>query len=178
MITYTFEIESDVAAPKDEVWRQATDMRAVNLELHPLLRMTYPKRLQDLNEAVTPLQHQLFRSWVLLFGVLPIDYYDVNIVAFEPESRLLERSTTLNFRLWQHERIIECVPSGARIMDRIIASPRVGCLGPLFREFVRYLFILRHKNLLKRFGEAAPRLSCTDLDSLESKRKLEEILVK
>ncbi len=178
MTTYTFEIKSDVAASSQEVWRQATDMRAVNRELWPLLRMTYPAPLRDLNVAATPLWHRLFRSWVLLFGVLPIDCYDVTIVAFEPERRFVERSATINYRLWQHERVLEPLPSGVRIKDRVVIRPRVGCLGPLLHGFVRSLFRLRRKNLIRRFGEAAPRPSTADRDRVERGRETEEIFVK
>lgn len=153
MTTYTFEIESDVAALPEEVWRQATDMGSVNLELRPLLRMTFPAQIRNLNIAGAPHRLPPFRSCVLLFGVLPIDSYNVYMVAFEPHRRFLERSMTVHYRLWQHERIIEPLPAGTRIKDRLVTSPRVGCLGPLLHGFVRFLFRLRHKNLLNRYSE-------------------------
>jgi len=177
MSTYTFEIQTDVAAAPDFVWRQATDMRSVNLELSPLIRMTYPWQLRDLNAAATLLRHRLFRSWILLFGVLPIDFYGITFVAIEPGRRFLERSSTLNYRLWQHERVIETRPSGTRIIDRLVITPRLRFLGPPLRGFVRALFNLRHKNLLKRFGAATPHRSLTDHDDLKGGRATEEILV-
>lgn len=39
---YGFSFSSDLRAPLDEVWSHATDMRGVNREFFPLVRMTCP----------------------------------------------------------------------------------------------------------------------------------------
>ena len=49
----------------------------------------------------------LGRSWILLAGVLPVDYDDLCLAELEPGRRFLERSSTLSFSLWQHERVVE-----------------------------------------------------------------------
>ncbi len=38
--------------------------------------MTNPRQNPDLKAAAKLLRHRLFRSWVLLFGILPIDLLD------------------------------------------------------------------------------------------------------
>ncbi len=152
MRAFNFEIESEVAASPEEVWRHSTDMRTVNLELRPLVRMTYPRRHEDLRASTRLLGRPLFRSWVLLFGLVPLDHYDVTFLEFEPGHRFLERSPTLTHRLWQHERLIESSPVGSRVTDRLVFSPRLPWLGTLHRVFVRTLFTLRHKNLRRLFG--------------------------
>jgi ligand-binding SRPBCC domain-containing protein len=155
MRNYKFEIESTVEASPDKVWRHATNMRTVNLELRPLLRMTYPRRYESLEVSSITLQQPLFRSWVLLFGVLPIDTYDITFVEFEPGHRFLERSPTLSQRRWQHERAIETSGVGARVTDRIEIRPRATWLLPLYSWLVRLVFRNRHRNLRRLFGAAA-----------------------
>jgi len=41
---YSFEITSELPASPEAAWRHATNMRGVNRELWPLVRMTYPRR--------------------------------------------------------------------------------------------------------------------------------------
>jgi hypothetical protein len=45
-------------------------MRGVNLELFPLVRMTHPHGLDSLAERRVPLGARVFRSWILLAGIL------------------------------------------------------------------------------------------------------------
>ena len=150
--TYSFEIESELTAAPQEVWRHATNMRGVNRELRPLVRMNYPRECEELTPASIVLGRRLFRSWILLFGFLPIDYDDLTFVEFEPGRRFLERSPTLTLRWWQHERRIEATPAGCRVTDRVAFCPRAAWLGPLFRRAVKTLFTLRHRNLRRLFA--------------------------
>ena len=55
----------------------------------------------------------LGRSWILLGRVLPVDYDDLCLAELEPGRRFLERSRTLAFAVWQHERVIEPGSEGA-----------------------------------------------------------------
>ena len=150
--TYTFEVQSVVAATPAAVWQHATNMSRVNLELWPLARMTYPQQYQQLKPLLAQLQQRLFRSFILLFGVFPVDYYDITFEEFEPGHRFLERSPTLTQRVWQHERVIEASPGGTRVTDRVVFGPRILCLVPLYRGFVQSLFNMRHKNLRRLLG--------------------------
>jgi hypothetical protein len=45
------------------------------------------------------------RSWILLFGLIPVDYDDLGIAELEPGRRFLERSTMLSMGFWEHERL-------------------------------------------------------------------------
>jgi hypothetical protein len=64
------------------------------------------------------------RSWVLLFGVLPVDYDDITLERLEPPRSFLERSTMCSQRSWEHERIIEATAGGAVLTDRVRYQPR------------------------------------------------------
>ena len=52
--------------------------------------------------------------------MLPVDYDDLCLAELEPGRRFLERSRTLTFAVWQHERVIEPEGEGAcRVTDRL-----------------------------------------------------------
>ncbi len=73
-------VSTTVAASADTVWRRISTPSGVNFELSPFLRMTFPQDLPALSSDV-PVPAPLGRCWLLLFGLLPIDYDDLVIVA-------------------------------------------------------------------------------------------------
>lgn len=149
-----FSIASWLGAPPEEVWRHATSPAGVNFELRPLLRMTFPRIGASLTEHWMP-GERLCRSWLLLGGVLPVEYDDLTFVEVEPGRRFLERSSLLSQRVWEHERSIEPAPGGCRLTDRLGFEPRLPLLAPLHAPTFRWVFQLRHRNLRRRFGGRA-----------------------
>jgi hypothetical protein len=149
---HSFDIASELAAPPGAVWRHATGVDGVNGELMPLMRMTVPRDLRGATLDQLPLGARAGRSWVLLFGVVPVDYDDLTIVERGPGHRFLEQSTMLTQSRWCHERTVEQVPGGSRITDRLSWSGRIPPLGALYRVAVPVLFRHRHRRLRKRFG--------------------------
>jgi hypothetical protein len=147
------ELSSLLRARADLVWSQVTDFSGINAELMPLLRMTAPREWTKLTlEDVRPGQ-KLFRSWLLLFGVLPIDYDDLSIAEVGPGYRFLERSRMMSAALWEHERLVEeAAAGGCRITDRVRFTPRWKPLGPLLNWIVPRLFAHRHRRLRDRFA--------------------------
>ncbi len=127
-------------------------MPGVNDEFFPFLRMTGPK---DANIADAPIGERAFRSWLLLFGLIPFDYDDITLVEIVPERSFHERSTMLTQRRWEHWRDLEPLPGGGtRVTDRIDFEPKLpggDALRPVFRLVFRY----RHRRLRKRFGARA-----------------------
>src|SRR3990172_2991173 len=101
---YHFEISSRLTALTDRVWQHATSAAGVNAEFRPLLRMTFPAGVSSLASENVPLGQRLFRSWILLFGVLPVDYDDLTLVEVEPGRRFLERSEMLTQKCWEQDR--------------------------------------------------------------------------
>ena len=149
-----FSISSELAAPAERVWRHATSPDELNREFRPLLRMTFPRDVDDLEAAVRP-GEPLFRSWLLLGGVPPVEYDDLVFETIEPGRRFLERSSMFTQREWEHERVVEPRPDGGcRIGDRVRFVPRARWLAPLSAPIVRAVFRLRHRNLRRLFGEA------------------------
>jgi hypothetical protein len=127
----------------------------INAELGPLLRMTVPRGAESLDlDTVEP--GPLGRSWILLFGLVPIDYDEIGLERIDRGRGFLERSRMLSQRLWEHERTIEPGGDGAcTIVDRVAWEPRLplpgGLLRPLFRAFFRH----RHRQLQRHFGGEA-----------------------
>jgi ligand-binding SRPBCC domain-containing protein len=149
-----FEVESVLAATPEQVWRRVANMRAVNAELAPWLRMTYPRRFDTMDLHALPVAPAVaFRSLILLFRVLPVDRYSVRFERVERDRGFVEQSSTLSQRYWQHERSLEAVPQGCRVRDRVRFESRIPFLGALLRPLLRGVFVHRHQNLRRLFGE-------------------------
>ena len=156
--TASFEITTRLAAPADEVWAAALSEEGINYELGPWLKMTMPKSIEPgmtIDDA--PLGETLGRSWILLRGLVPVDYDDLRLVERGPGMRFLERSQLGSARHWQHER--EVVPIGedaCEIIDRLKLELRaplraLGATG-IAERIVRRLFTHRHRRLRQRWG--------------------------
>jgi hypothetical protein len=147
----TFQIATDLPAAAPTVWAHATSLAGIQRELSPLCRMTFPPAVAKLTPETVVLGRRLFRSWILLFGVIPVEYDDLTIVELEPGRRFLERSATLTQRVWQHERIVEPTAGGCTVTDRLTLTPRIPGLQRLQVAVVRALFRTRHRNLRRLF---------------------------
>jgi hypothetical protein len=129
------------------VWDVVTSAEGVNYELSPLLRMTVPG-----GSDLTLREGPLGRSWVLLGGVLPVDYDELFIAAFEPGRGFSERSSLGSARAWHHDRTLSPLEGGCRVEDRIAFEPRIPGLGGLLAFTFEAIFRWRHRRLRQRFG--------------------------
>jgi ligand-binding SRPBCC domain-containing protein len=153
---HSVEQASVLARPATEVWERAVTEEGINDELAPILRMTMPAGLRGKTVETVELGVSLGRSWILLGGVLPVDYDDLCLAELEPGRRFLERSSTLTFAVWQHERVVE--PEGeaaCRVTDRLGFELKRGVAwipgAPrLARAVVAFLFRHRHRRLAHR----------------------------
>jgi ligand-binding SRPBCC domain-containing protein len=146
LVTRSF-LQADPAT----VWARVTTVRGVNDELWPLLRMTAPASLHTEGLAGITVGERVCRSWVLLFGVLPIDYDDITLQRLEPPRSFLERSTMLSQREWEHERIIEAAPGGSILTDRVRYQPKLPIPDALLRRLYTMIFRHRHRRLRRYF---------------------------
>jgi hypothetical protein len=151
-VGHAFDIASDLAAPPDSVWKHATGVAGVNFELRPLMRMTVPAGFADMTLDEFPLGQRVARSWVLLFGLVPVDYDDLTIVERGPRRRFLENSRLLTQSNWSHERIIEPAPNGCRLTDHLRWNGRNQALGAMYQVAIPILFRHRHRRLRRLFG--------------------------
>jgi hypothetical protein len=149
-----FEISSLLTADVDAVWVHCSSMEGVSQELRPWLRMTYPRGAGSLLVDPFVPGKLLFRSRLLLLGVCPVDRTDLTLVELQPGRRFLERSPMATQRFWQHERLLEPVPEGTRITDRLQWQGRFPGATAAFALAVPLLFHWRHHRLKGIFGTA------------------------
>jgi hypothetical protein len=146
-----FRIASTLRAEPAAVWERAMSAEGINAELGPLLRMTVPRGLESLDlHGLEP--GPLGRSWLLLFGLIPVDYDENGLERIEPGRGFLERSTMLSQRLWEHERTIEPESGGCLVTDRVAWEPRLPLPGAVARPLFAAFFRHRHRRLRRRFG--------------------------
>ena len=143
---------SFLAADPRDVWAAATTWEGINNEFRPLLRMTAPREVRERGLDGVVVGERLCRSWLLLFGVLPIDYDDITIERLDPGRGFLERSTMLTQRRWEHERTIEPAAGGCTLTDSIRYEPRLPIPDALLRPLFAGIFRYRHGRLRRRFG--------------------------
>ncbi|HEY8002450.1 MAG: hypothetical protein ACHQJ5_00765 [Vicinamibacteria bacterium] len=152
---HSVEQSSLVARPASEVWERAITEEGINDELAPILRMTMPAGLRGKTIDDVEVGVPLGRSWILLGGVLPLDYDDLCLAELEPGRRFLERSKTLTFAVWQHERTVEAEGEGrCRVTDRLGFELKRGVawipgLARLASAVVGFLFRHRHRRLAR-----------------------------
>jgi ligand-binding SRPBCC domain-containing protein len=147
---------TELRAPPEAVWARVTSFEGINHELGPWLRMTAPRGTKLSAEAV-PLGRHWFRSWILLFGLLPFDYDDLCVESIEPGRGFLERSTMLSARSWEHERTLDLQGNGGtHLTDRVAFVPRLPGTAHVHRAVVAVIFRHRHRRLRQFFDVAPP----------------------
>lgn len=145
-------VRSELEAPPATVWAHVTSVRGLNDEFRPWLRMTFPASLREAGLEQAATGERLGRSWILLFGLVPIDYDDLTLVRVDPGRGFLERSSMLSQRSWEHERTVEPHPGGCLLTDRIAFEPRLGIPPRIFAPLFAAIFRHRHGRLRRRFG--------------------------
>ena len=153
-----FTTMTTLLATPESVWQRVITPEEINAELSPWLRMTVPRAWKGKTlEAVTPAT-RLGRSWLLLFGVLPIDYDNIALAEWEPGRRFLEVSTMLSMQRWQHERSVLPRERGCIVQDQVsfaLRAPlaRLPGLERLCGALLKALFRHRHRRLLRIFSQ-------------------------
>lgn len=144
---------SVVRAPRDEVWARVVTAEGVAHEFGPVLTMRFPARLAGASIADLPLGRPVGRVWILLGGVIPLEYDDLVIAELEAPRYFQERSGLGSCRVWEHRRELEERADGAtRVTDTLRAVPRLLVPRPLVRVIVGALFDHRHRRLARAFG--------------------------
>lgn len=151
----TVVVESVVPAPAERVWARATTAAGIRHELLPVVLMTMPPGLRGktLDDAGDLLGKPLSKAWLLLLGILPVEYDDMTIIGFEAGREFHERSTMLTLTPWEHRRTI--TPEGdheARVRDELTFTPRLP--GLPVAAIVRALFRHRHRRLTRYWTAA------------------------
>ena len=145
--------ESSLSVTPEEAWNWMTSAKGISTELSPILKMTMPKALSRLSDVEFVPGRRLFRSWTLLFGVLPIDRSDLTLLSLDAGRGFVEESPMISMRYWRHERSVSATPGeGTVLTDRLTFEPRF--LTRFTIWFVTKLFEHRHGVLRRRMGVA------------------------
>ena len=147
------DVATHITARPDEVWARVSTFAGVNHELGPLLRMSEPPGGETIDPATVPIGVRWFRSRLLLFGRIPVDYDDLTFVSITPGRGFHERSAMRSMRIWEHERTLEAVAGGTSVRDRVSFVPRVRVARRLQRAAVAWTFRRRHRRLRAYFSE-------------------------
>lgn len=147
---HTLQFQSELNANTDTAWRWITSFDGINTELAPLLFMTAPSHVRTLTDVDVVYGEPLFRSWLKLFGLLPIDYSKLTLVELEEGVGFTECSRMGSMKVWQHERKIVATPTGSRVTDTLTFESYLP--GFVVKPFVTTLFKHRHKKLQRHFN--------------------------
>lgn len=150
----SFTFSSDLLAPAEKLLTTLT-MDGVNSELSPLVRMTAPESYSTCSILDWPEQQKLFKSWVLLFGFLPIDRHTFFFEAINAEAGFSERSEPWTNEYWGHKRTVVAAASGCRVTDTVGFKSRVPFMDVFFKPIYQAVFWCRHKNLRLKYGGSA-----------------------
>ncbi len=152
---WSFERASVVPADIDDVWRRVVSPAGINDEMWPWMRMTIPRGAGDITIDTVRIGEPVGRAWLLLFGVLPFDYYDLlTITELEPGRRFREESTMLSMRTWGHQRTLApAADGGTLVTDRVTLGPRgpLVRVGAALRAMLGAFFTHRHRRLVRHF---------------------------
>lgn len=154
MTALRFSRSSDLPVAADVVLATLT-LDGVNAELRPLVRMTAPAHWAGLSLHDWPERQTLFNSWILLFGILPVDRHAFYLESVTPGEGFVETSTSLMNAAWNHTRTIAPIAGGCRVTDSLEFRNRIAPLGYLLKPVYQLVFWNRHRTLRKRYGNLA-----------------------
>ena len=141
-----------LAAPPEEVWARIVSVRGVNAELMPIVHMTFPRACVRLDESDLTDGQPVFRSVLLLFGVLPVDVHTCAALTFASGRGFSERSSSLVHRVWLHRRELRAVPGGTKLTDHLDYECRLPGLAAVLWPVLLGVFNHRHRQLRRHFG--------------------------
>lgn len=148
----TLHFESRLRATPEEVWAWITSVKGISAEMWPFFRMTVPAHIQSLTDLEITPGVRMFRSHVLLLGVLPVDYSDMTLLEITPGQGFVEKSPMASMHSWRHERRIlpTTVEGTVKLVDELTFQPRLA--SRLVGGFVQRFFRHRHQVLKKNLG--------------------------
>ncbi len=147
MINLRFE--AHLKATPEQVWSSITSLEGLTREMMPLMRLTAPKGFKTLSDIYP--RKSNFRSWVLLFGVFPIDHTDLQLTSLVPLKGFVEESNMASMKYWRHERKIVAVSSTeTSVIDELTFEPRQ--FKNITRFVIQKFFEHRHAKLAAHFN--------------------------
>lgn len=149
-----FQVSSNLEVGPKEVAELLT-MKGVNTELSPLIRMTAPLKWSHQAIFEWPTGRILFSSWILLFGIIPIDRHTFFFQSIDSQRGFVEKSSSLTNKLWHHCRDIHLNGSSCQVTDTVEFQCRLPLLTYILAPVYRFVFRNRHKVLRSLHGGSA-----------------------
>jgi ligand-binding SRPBCC domain-containing protein len=152
-MTYSFIFESKLTSSREKIWDWITSAKGISAEMWPYFKMTIPHGITNITNLKITLGQRLFRSYIFLFGFLPIDYDDMTLIELKNKVGFIEESPMGSMRLWRHERHIVDCPEDSSVLvlvDHITFEPRH--FSHLIASFIFRVFQHRHRVLQKQLG--------------------------
>jgi hypothetical protein len=143
-----FKITSELAIDADAFW-SACSMQSVNWELAPLVRLTSPSDWESRPIREWVGGRNLFRSWFLLFGFLPVDRHSFGLQETPQGLGFRESSSSWMNKEWHHERTILPNGPGCTVVDRVAFASRIPLVDACLRPVYQLIFRHRHRRLRK-----------------------------
>ena len=149
-----FEVSSNLELSPEDVSALLT-MSGVNRELGPFIRMTAPPVWSNKAIFEWPTGEVLFSSWILLFGIFPIDRHKFFLQSIDRQRGFVEESSSLINKLWHHRRNIDRNGASCRVTDAVEFQCRLPLLAYILAPVYRFIFKHRHKVLRSYYGASA-----------------------
>lgn len=147
------EVSSRLKCKRQVIWESISSINGANKEFYPLLKMTCPFPDLRINPSLIT-DRPLFRSWLLLFGLFPIEFDLIRLTKVIENECFEEKSSMALISEWNHHRYLS-TPSNDNetiVIDTIQFLPRIPGSGLIFLFVVRWLFQYRHFRLRQMFG--------------------------
>jgi hypothetical protein len=150
---FSFQLDGVLNVDKERLWRDITDIDSINYELMPLVKMTFPFAIKSIGIENVPLNQLLFKSCILLLGLIPIDVHYLSLENIESNHRFDENSSSWMHHFWKHSRILNQLSnSQVNILDTIHFKPRLLFLGYFLLPIYKVVFQHRHNRLKKKYN--------------------------
>jgi hypothetical protein len=117
-----------------------------------VIRMTAPP--ERLGKAIYELPYGkvLFSSWILLFGIRPIDRHTFFIKSIGHQLGFAEASIFFTSKRWQHQRDINRNGASCLVTDIVEFQCRLPVLAYDLAPAYRFIFKHRHQALGSYYG--------------------------
>jgi len=143
----TLVFNSAFKTSKERLWGSVNTFSKLNIELSPVLKMTYPKNFKDISFEKYPDNVFVFSSTILLLRFIPIDIYRVRLISVIPDIGFIEESESLFTSSWKHTRKIYENNQICMIEDKLEVMPKYIFFVPIIYLLINIVFKNRHRNL-------------------------------
>jgi len=149
------EFVSELEAPLALVWDRVVRVSGANDELWPFAKMTRPAFEDRLTAPGPGFSLPPFRTWFLLFGVVPIARRSMQLEVLA-EGRFVETSTSWLTGTSRHERVATTGAGGSTVLaDRLTIESRGKVMDAVMRAGITRTFRRRHRRLQRHFQAVA-----------------------